>query len=274
VTMMRPPGRSTRRNSANTEATSSTCESTRKHVSRSNVELRNGMARTSATMSPCDPPRCSDAVASIPRLTSIPYTSWPRMRKRPTYRPVPAPTSRADPAAIPPRTAVTKGVSFRPQKRCQHQRDCDRRRRHHRRPVDSRLAAITHAPPRMMRVIVDEAQGVLTAADRRRTPRGRVRAHRDARRRLAGGPTALADSGSGVSSISTGASSTNAGGALGGADVASGQVRTTATTRIACNAADIATLVRTLHATRFARSRLPSGEMRRIRSTPAQIRVT
>ncbi|HEX3481054.1 MAG TPA: hypothetical protein VHT91_38825, partial [Kofleriaceae bacterium] len=46
-----------------------------------------------------------------------------------------------------------------------------------------------------------------------------------------GGPTAPADSGSGVSSISTGASSTNAGGALGGADLASGQVRTTATTR-------------------------------------------
>jgi hypothetical protein len=98
-----------------------------------------------------------------------------------------------------------------------------------------------HAPPRLMRALVDQANGVLTAADRRRAPRGRVRAHRDARRRLAGGPTALADSGSGVSSISTGASSTNAGGALGGADVASGQVRTTATTRIACNATDIAT---------------------------------
>jgi cold shock protein len=57
-------------------------------------------------------------------------------------------------------------------------------------------------------------------------------------------------------------------------DLASGQVRTTATTRIACNATDIATLVRTLHPTRFARSRLPSGEMRRIRSTSAQIRGT
>jgi hypothetical protein len=78
-----------------------------------------------------------------------------------------------------------------------------------------------------------------------------------------GGPTALADSGSGVSSISTGASSKRRG-ALGGADLASGQVRTTATARIACNATDIATLVRPLHATRFARSRLPSGEMRRI----------
>lgn len=117
-----------------------------------------------------------------------------------------------------------------------------------------------------MRVLVDQAKGVLTPADRRRAPR--------CARRLAGGPTALADSGSGVSSISTGASSTNAGGALGGADLASGQVRSTATTRIACNAADIATLVRTLHTTRFARSRLPSGETRRIPSTPAQIRVT